>query len=43
MITSQVSHYVGKMHNLQTIEIPKKSKNSVNTKMLKTLNSPLRY
>ena len=28
MITSQVTYYTRKMHNLQTIETPKKAKNS---------------
>ena len=49
MITSQVSYYVRKMHNFQTIETPEKLKKlrvrtklSVDARMLMTLISLLR-
>ena len=49
MITSQVSYYVGKMHNLQTIQATKKlkivmfrTKLSIDVRTLKTLANHLR-
>ena len=51
MITSYVSYYVSKMHNLQAMETTKnankqlmvRTKLSVDARKLKTLTNPLRF